>query len=126
DEAALSRKFKSRIVPQSSRIHDDPAVSTTLPLRTIRDFVQSQLVGKRILPSPTKNRGQQLEQMVAAGLGYRVTDDDVLIGGYPDIRHQALEVKIQDARQSILAGIHRSSMNRSTAAQALRPKPSVI
>ncbi|HJT32177.1 MAG TPA: hypothetical protein VJ783_09050, partial [Pirellulales bacterium] len=97
DEAALSRKFKSRIIPQKSRIHDNPAVATTLRLRTIRDFVQSQLIGKRILPSPTKNRGQQLEQMVAAGLGYQVTDVDVLIGGYPDIRHQALEVKIQDA-----------------------------
>lgn len=97
DEAALSRKFTSRIIPQTSRIHDGPAVATTLRLRTIRDFVQSQLIGKRILPSPTKNRGQQLEQMVAAGLGYRVTDADVLSGGYPDIRHQALEVKIQDA-----------------------------
>ena len=34
---------------------------------------------------------------MASGLGYQVTDADVLIGGYPDIRNQALEVKIQDA-----------------------------
>src|SRR5487761_723730 len=48
-------------------------------------------------PSATKNRGQQLEQIVASGLGYPMTNADVLIGGYQDIRHQALEVKIQDA-----------------------------
>jgi hypothetical protein len=97
DEAAMARKFRARIVLQKSRIHDSPSAATTLKLRAIRDFVQSQLIGKRIQPSATKNRGQQLEQIVAAGLGYQVTDADVLIGGYPDIRHQALEVKIQDA-----------------------------
>ncbi|HJT36759.1 MAG TPA: hypothetical protein VJ783_32350 [Pirellulales bacterium] len=97
DEAAVARRFMRRIVPQKSRIHETPAATTTLRLRTIRNFVQSKLIGRRIQPSATKNRGQQLEQIVAAGLGYQVTDADVLIGGYPDIRHQALEVKIQDA-----------------------------
>jgi len=97
DEAAVARKFSTKIIRQTSRIHDNPTAATTLRLRTIRDFVQSQLIGRRIEPSATKNRGQQLEQIVASGLGYQVTDADVLIGGYPDIRHQALEVKIQDA-----------------------------
>lgn len=97
DDAPLADKFKSRIIAQKSRIHDGPTTATTLRLRAILQFVQSQLIGRRIEPSATKNRGQQLEQMVAAGLGYQVTDADVLIGAYPDIRHQALEVKIQDA-----------------------------
>jgi hypothetical protein len=97
DEAPLARKFKNRIVRQKSRIHDRPTIATTLRLRTIRDFVQSRLIRKRIQPSATKNRGQELEQIVATGLGYQMTEADVLIGGYPDIRHQALEVKIQDA-----------------------------
>jgi hypothetical protein len=97
DERALSRKFSKSIVPQESRIHDMPAVATTLRLRTICDYAKSELIGRRIRPSATKNRGQELEQFVASGLGYQVADADVLIGGYPDIRHQALEVKIQDA-----------------------------
>jgi hypothetical protein len=97
DEAALSRKFRGRIIQQGARIHDSPAIATTLRLRTIRDMVQAQLLGRRIEPNPTKNRGQRLEQIVASGLGYKATDSDVLMGGYPDIRHQALEVKIQDA-----------------------------
>lgn len=97
DEVPLASKFKNRIVPQKSRIHDSPTTTTMLRLRTIHGFIQSQLIGRRIEPSATKNRGQQLEQIVATGLGYQVADADVLIGGYPDIRHQALEVKIQDA-----------------------------
>ena len=97
DDASLSRKLARRIVTQTSRIHEEPTLKTTLRLAAIRDFVQSQLIGRRIQPGATKNRGQQLEFMVATGLGYKVTDADVLIGGYPDIRHQALEVKVQDA-----------------------------
>lgn len=97
DEAPLASKFKSRVIVQKSRIHDSPDPATTLRLRAILEFARSQLIGRRIEPTPTKNRGQQLEQIVAAGLGYQVADADVLIGGYPDIRHQALEVKIQDA-----------------------------
>jgi hypothetical protein len=97
DDVAVSRKFRRRIINQTSRIHDSPAAATTLDLRTIRDFVSAKVIGRRIQPGATKNRGQELEKIVASGLGYQVTDADVLIGGYPDIRHQALEVKIQDA-----------------------------
>jgi hypothetical protein len=97
DDALLSRKFSKRVVQQTARIHDAPVVETTLRLDAIRDFVQANLIGRGIQPSATKTRGQQLEKIVASGLGYKVTDTDVLIGGYPDIRHQALEVKIQDA-----------------------------
>jgi hypothetical protein len=97
DDVAVSRKFRRRIINQTSRIHDSPAAATTLDLRTIRDFVSAKVIGRRIQPGATKNRGQELEKIVASGLGYQVTDADVLIGGYPDIRHQALEVKILDA-----------------------------
>ena len=97
DVSRLASGFQTRVVVQSARIHDSPSVATTLRIEAIRDFVKSQLLGRRIDPKATKNRGQQLEQMVASGLGYNVTTADVLIGGYPDIRHQALEVKIQDA-----------------------------
>ncbi len=97
DDVSVASKFRKRIAEQTARIHDSPDAKTTLRLKAIRDFVASQLIGKRIKSTSTKNRGQKLEQIVATGLGYHVTDKDVLIGGYPDIRHQALEVKIQDA-----------------------------
>src|SRR3972149_885661 len=97
DSSPLAKKFKSSILTQTASIHDGPSPGTTLRLSVIRDFVASELVGKRIKTSATKNRGQQLEKIVASGLGYGVSDADVLIGGYPDIRHQALEVKVQDA-----------------------------
>ena len=97
DDPAQSRRFRKRIVQQTARIHDAPTVETTLRLEAIRAFLKAELIGRRIEPRATKNRGQQLELIVADGLGYRVTAADVLIGGYPDIRHQALEVKVQDA-----------------------------
>jgi hypothetical protein len=97
DDPALSRKFRKRVIQQTARIHDVPTVETTVRLDAIRDFAQAQLIGRRIETNATKTRGQQLEKIVASGLGYNVTDADVLIGGYPYIRHQALEVKIQDA-----------------------------
>lgn len=97
DESPIAGTFCDRIIKQTSRIHESPAPATTLGLEVIRKVVASQLIGRRIEPNATKTRGQQLEQVVAAALGYNVTDGDVLIGGYPDVRHQALEVKIQDA-----------------------------
>jgi len=97
DTGPLAKKFKSSILTQTASIHESPTPGTTLRLSVIRDFVMSELVGKRIKTSATKNRGQQLEKIVASGLGYAVSDADALIGGYPDIRHQALEVKVQDA-----------------------------
>lgn len=97
DESPIAHQFSNEIIQQACRIHDSPSPATTLRLEVIRDFVTSQLIGRRIEPNATKTRGQQLEQIVAAGLGYSVSDGDVLIGGYPDVRHQALEVKIQDA-----------------------------
>lgn len=97
DESTSARKFCNRIIPQQCRIHDPPTIKTTLRLEVIRDVVKSQLIGRRIEPSATKTRGQLLEQIVAGALGYDVKSGDVLIGEYPDIRHQALEVKVQDA-----------------------------
>ena len=97
DDLDQSRRFSKKVILQTARIHDPPVAEVTVCLEAVRDFVQSHLIGKRLEPSATKTRGQQLEKIVASGLGYKVTDADVLIGGYPDIRHQALEVKVQDA-----------------------------
>lgn len=79
-----------------SSIRDEPDPAKLIPLRTIRKFVVDHLIGRKIPAGPTKNRGQALEAIVSEGLGYTVSTSELLSGGYPDLRHQALEVKIQD------------------------------
>lgn len=78
-------------------IHDMPTSDSLLPLSTIKDFVASRIIGQTIAPGAMKTRGQELERLFARTLGYKMRGGDFLIGGYPDIRNQALEVKVQDS-----------------------------
>ena len=78
-------------------IHDAPEDNQLLPLSIIKKVVQNNFIGKRIAPAPTKNRGQILEEKFARALGYSINKKELLAGGFPDIRNQALEVKIQDS-----------------------------
>lgn len=55
------------------------------------------LIGTHLPTSDTKTRGQALERLVAQLLGYTILDDGLLRGGYLDIFHQLLEVKLQEA-----------------------------
>lgn len=55
------------------------------------------MIGHTIEPGATKNRGQKLEEIIANALGYTIREKELLAGGYPDIRNQALEVKLQDS-----------------------------
>ncbi len=80
---------------QYGYIHDLPGQGTLLSLRLIAKLTTRHLLRSRIPPDATKNRGQMLERLVAKILGYDV-DSGFLSGGYPDIRNQLLEVKIQD------------------------------
>lgn len=78
-------------------IHDAPSESSLLPLSTIKAIVIEKIIDQYVAPAATKNRGQMLEEKIANALGYTVREDELLAGGYPDIRNQALEVKIQDS-----------------------------
>ncbi len=77
-------------------ICDPPKAGRLWSLSTIRKFASARLLGTMIPRAGTKNRGQWLEVFVARELGYKIKADD-LVGGYPDIRNQLLEVKVQDA-----------------------------
>jgi hypothetical protein len=77
-------------------IKNPPDGTCLYPLEYIRDKVAAKLIGRRIEPGATKTRGQQLELMVARELGYDMPDGEALVGGCPDLPHQALEAKIQD------------------------------
>lgn len=78
-------------------VHDEPEEGRLLSMEAIRAIVARRVIGAVLEPKATKSRGQALEVLVAEALGYSVSEKDGLIGGYPDIRHQALEVKVQDA-----------------------------
>lgn len=60
-------------------------------------MVAKKLIGKKLESKSTKNRGQALERMVLELLGYEMSDSESLVGGYPDIPNQLLEVKVQDS-----------------------------
>jgi hypothetical protein len=78
-------------------IHSDPHDAELLPLSIISAKLQACLLGAEVSQSTTKTRGQYLEQEVAEALGYQIGVTELLAGGYPDIRNQMLEVKIQDS-----------------------------
>lgn len=78
-------------------IHDEPTSESLLPMDSIKKIVIEKIIGKKIPPASTKNRGQFLETMFAKAFGYKLLDTESLAGGYPDIRNQALEIKIQDS-----------------------------
>ena len=95
------RRVASRTVARADlggcSFHSEPEEGRLLSMEAIRTIVASRVIGAVLQPNATKTRGQALEQLVASALGYKVSDKDVMIGGYPDVRHQALEVKVQDA-----------------------------
>lgn len=76
-------------------IKDEP--HKVLPIVVMDERITDKLIGERLdISLSTKQRGQQLERMVAYQLGYSVKQDS-LEGGYPDIKNQMLEVKVQDS-----------------------------
>lgn len=97
DDPAIASRLVSCADLAGASIRDIPARGTTLALSVIRGFVVDQLLGRRIEAGATKNRGQELERIISRGLGYTPRDEELLRGGFPDLRHQALEVKVQDA-----------------------------
>jgi len=78
-------------------IHDEPTIESLLPMNSIKEIILKEIIGLEIPPSSTKNRGQLLENIFAKALGYKLKENESLAGGYPDIRNQALEIKLQDS-----------------------------
>jgi hypothetical protein len=82
---------------QNFSIHDEPSDQSLLPLCDIKKIIIEKILGQLIESDATKNRGQKLERLISEALGYKINDNELLAGGYPDIRNQALEVKLQDS-----------------------------
>lgn len=80
------------------KITDNFKKNNMFSIEKIYDLVSNELIGTKLDNLPTKNRGQALELIVSKLLGYKIKDKDQLNGGYPDIRNQLIEVKVQDSQ----------------------------
>ena len=79
-------------------IAKEPCMQNLYSINLLVDLVAKKLVGRKLESSATKNRGQSLERLTLDLLGYKMEDIKNLVGGYPDIPNQLLEVKVQDAQ----------------------------
>lgn len=95
DTSRMSSHTTDTFGKQHHKLSDAPKSGSILSLDVIKEKVLSDLIGKRLELTDTKNRGQSLERIVAGLLGYQV--DETMVGGYPDIPNQLLEVKTQDS-----------------------------
>lgn len=89
----ISRKgfFKPKVVSTAA-----PAKDEMLSLDIIKEKLLDKLIGMTLPAGDTKTRGQYLERVVIDLLGYSA--DSHLVGGYPDVPNQLLEVKVQDTQ----------------------------
>ena len=76
---------------------DDPVYGEIIPIEAIANIAEDSLLNTTIETAATKNRGQSLELRIIRMLGYNVPDGVRLVGGYPDLPNQALEIKIQES-----------------------------
>lgn len=95
DTAKMSLHTSDKILKPSGCISDAPVSGQIMSLESIKNKVVSSLIGTRLVVSDTKTKGQFLERTVANLLGYSA--EDSLVGGYPDIPNQLLEIKVQDS-----------------------------
>jgi hypothetical protein len=93
----LSEKF---IAPRCLS-SDMPTSGNILSINIIYEYVAKKLIGRQLEDTDTKTRGQLLEKEVIKLLNYQ--DNIKLVGGYPDVPNQLLEVKVQD-KQTIDLG----------------------
>lgn len=77
----------------TEKMTDFPEKAKPFCIELLSKLVAEKLLGIKLQSSDTKNRGQILERKTMALLGYKSN----LVGGYPDIPNQLLEVKVQDS-----------------------------
>lgn len=95
DTVAMSKHTTCNITNLTTSISDAPKSGNIMSLDCIKEKVVSSLVGVQLSVSDTKTKGQSLERIVANLLGY--STEETLVGGYPDIPNQLLEIKVQDS-----------------------------
>lgn len=96
DSDTIAKISTNSLIKIGSNIGDAPIPTKIFSLDLILNKVAKPLIGTKIEANDTKTRGQALERKVAELLGYNA--EQQLVGGYPDLPNQLLEVKVQDAQ----------------------------
>lgn len=98
DSKKLSYFITDKYYKPKDSIANEPSMQSLYSIKLLVEMVAKKLVGTKLENSTTKNRGQALERMTLELLGYKMGDNENLVGGYPDIPNQLLEVKVQDTQ----------------------------
>jgi len=98
DSKKLSYFITDTYKNPDSSIANEPSIQNLYSIKLLTEMVAKKLIGKKLDNSATKNRGQALERLTLELLGYKMRDFEKLVGGFPDIPNQLLEVKVQDAQ----------------------------
>lgn len=78
-------------------IHDKPIVEKIIKIDDLFDIVKNEIIGVELKSDSTKIKGQELERIVSEKIGYTLLENELLVGGYPDLPSQLLEVKVQES-----------------------------
>lgn len=97
DSKKLSYEITHDYQTPRSGMLEEPELKDLYSISLLKKMVAEKLIGKKLNAAATKNRGQALERMTLELLGYTVKENALLYGGFPDIRNQLLEVKVQDS-----------------------------
>jgi hypothetical protein len=98
DSVKLSYLITNDYVKPGDTIFHDPNLKSLFSIQLLVEKVAKELIGTRLDENSTKNRGQDLERRTMQLLGYTTSKGEYLVGGYPDIPNQLLEVKVQEAQ----------------------------
>ncbi len=98
DSKKLSYYITYTYDKHSNSIANEPNLQNLYSIGLLVDMVAKKLIGKILKNNATKNRGQALERLTLELLGYEMVGNNYLVGGFPDIPNQLLEVKVQDAQ----------------------------
>lgn len=97
DDKYIFNKIKDIKIMTIDSIHDKPVIEKIIRLEDIYNIVKDDIIGIELKSESTKIKGQELEKIVSEKLGYKLLENDLLVGGFPDLPNQLLEVKVQES-----------------------------
>jgi len=97
DSKNLSYYITNDYTSPKSGMVEEPKDEELFSMSLLKTLVAEKLIRKKLDAAATKNRGQALEKMTLELLGYSAEENKMLYGGFPDIKNQFLEVKVQDS-----------------------------